>query len=66
MAGTEDHVIPLSHFYQQIEILKNVRSQTTRLFTRDEHAQNHCQVGNLRLLVDYITNWIDFSRQHTT
>jgi pimeloyl-ACP methyl ester carboxylesterase len=66
MAGTEDHVIPLSHFYKQIEMLKNVRSQTTRLFTRDEHAQNHCQVGNLRLVVDYITNWIEFTRQHTT
>jgi len=66
MAGTEDHVIPLSHFYRQSVMLKNVRSQTTRLFTRDEHAQNHCQVGNLRLVVDYITNWIEFTRQHAT
>jgi pimeloyl-ACP methyl ester carboxylesterase len=63
MAGAEDHVIPLSHFYQQIEVLKNVRSQTTRLFTRDDQAQNHCQVGNLRLVVDYMTNWIEFTRQ---
>jgi len=66
IAGTEDHVIPLRHFYQQVEILRNVRSQTARLFTRDEHAQNHCQVGNLRLVVDYITNWIDFTRHHAT
>jgi pimeloyl-ACP methyl ester carboxylesterase len=65
MAGTEDHVIPLNHFYKQAELLKNVRSQTARLFTRDEHAQNHCQIGNLHLVVDYITNWIDFTRQHT-
>jgi len=64
MAGTEDHVIPLSHFYKQIELLKNARSQTTRLFTRDEHAQNHCQIGNLRLVVDYITNWIEFTCKH--
>ena len=63
MAGAEDHVIPLSHFYQQIEVLKNVRSQTTRLFTRDDQAQNHCQVGNLRLVVDYMTNWIEVTRQ---
>jgi hypothetical protein len=47
-------------------MLKNVRSQTARLFTRDEHAQNHCQVGNLRLAVDYITDWIDFTHQHAT
>jgi len=66
MAGTEDHAIPLSHFYQQSGMLKNVRSQTARLFTRDEHAQNHCQVGNLRLAVDYITDWIDFTHQHAT
>jgi len=66
MAGTEDHAIPLRHFYKQIEVLKNVRSQTARLFTRVEHAQNHCQVGNLRLVVEYITNWIDFTCQHAT
>ena len=62
MAGAEDHVIPLSHFYQQKELLKNARSLTTRLFTREEQAQNHCQVGNLGLAVDCITNWIDLTR----
>jgi len=61
MAGSEDHVIPLSHFFQQTEWLKNVRSLTTRLFTRAEHAQNHCQIGNLRLAMDYIINWIEFT-----
>ena len=64
MAGSEDNVIPLSHFYQQIEALKNARSLTARLFTRKEQAQNHCQVGNLRLVVDYIMDWIDFTHQH--
>ena len=61
MAGAEDNVIPLNHFYRQIEALKDARSVTARLFTRKEQAQNHCQVGNLRLAVDYITNWIDFT-----
>jgi hypothetical protein len=64
MAGSEDNLIPLSHFYQQIAALKNARSLTARLFTRDEHAQNHCQVGNLRLAVDTITSWIDFTSHH--
>lgn len=64
MAGTEDFAIPLTHFYQQIEALKNVRSLTARMFTRAEQAQNHCQVGNLGLAVDFITNWIDFTCQH--
>jgi pimeloyl-ACP methyl ester carboxylesterase len=65
MAGSEDNLIPLSHFYQQIAALKNARSLTARLFTRDEHAQNHCQVGNLRLAVDTITSWIDFTSHHS-
>jgi pimeloyl-ACP methyl ester carboxylesterase len=64
MAGTEDHAIPLEHFYRQIEALKNVRSLTARMFTRAEQAQNHCQVGNLGLAVDVITSWIEFTRQH--
>ena len=65
MAGAEDHVIPLRHYDTQIELLKNVRSLTARLFTRQEHAQNHCQVGNLGLAVDYITNWIETTRQRS-
>ena len=64
MAGAEDHIIPISHYYKQIEALNNVNSLTARLFTRDENAQNHCQVGNLRLVVDTITSWIEFTRQH--
>ncbi len=31
MAGSEDNLIPLSHFYRQIEALKNPRSLTARL-----------------------------------
>jgi pimeloyl-ACP methyl ester carboxylesterase len=63
MAGSEDHIIPPSHFSKQGELLKNARSLNARLFTRAEQAQNHCQVGNLRLAVDHITNWIDHTRQ---
>ncbi len=64
MAGSEDNLIPLNHFFKQIETLKNARSMTARLFTRKEQAQNHCQVGNLRLAVDYITDWINFTHNH--
>ena len=64
MAGTEDFAIPVSHFYKQMEDLKHVRSLTGRLFTREEQAQNHCQVGNLGLAVDVIINWIEFTRRH--
>lgn len=66
LAGSEDLLIPLEHFYQQIEALKNVRSLTARLFTRAEQAQNHCQVGNLGLAVDFITDWIEFICRHSS
>lgn len=60
LAGTEDFAVPLDHFYKQIEALKNVSSLTARLFTRAEHAQNHCQVGNFGLALDIIVNWLEF------
>jgi alpha-beta hydrolase superfamily lysophospholipase len=59
MAGNEDHIIPLNHFHKQIAALQNTRSKTTRLFTQQEQAQNHCQVGNLELAVKTITDWIE-------
>jgi len=60
MAGSEDHIVPISQFYRQAEALTNVRSLTTRLFTAQDHAQAHCQVGNLRLVLDYMRSWMDF------
>ncbi len=62
MAGSEDHIIPLNHFHRQVAALQNVRSKTSRLFTREEQAQNHCQIGNLGLAVKTITDWIDHAR----
>jgi pimeloyl-ACP methyl ester carboxylesterase len=60
LAGTEDHIVPLRQFHQQAEALTNVRSLTTRLFTAAEEAQAHCQVGALRLVLDYMRSWMDF------
>lgn len=59
MAGSEDHGVPLDHFYRQIEALRNVRSLTARLFTAREKGQNHCQVGNLGLSLSVIVHWIE-------
>lgn len=59
MAGEQDHYVPLHQFYDQIKALRNVRSLTARLFTRAEHAQNHCQIGNLALSLQVIVGWLD-------
>ena len=59
MAGAEDHYVPARQFAQQIDLLTNARSVTARLFTRREQAQNHAQVGNLRLSLEVIVSWLE-------
>ena len=61
LAGTKDHLIPLTMFYKQIEALKNVKSLTCRLFTEREQAAAHCQVGNEKLALDFIINWMNIT-----
>ncbi|MCR5331172.1 MAG: alpha/beta hydrolase [Lachnospiraceae bacterium] len=47
-------------FYQdQIDALVNASSVTGRLFTKEENADHHCQVGNMGLLLDTIAEWIE-------
>jgi hypothetical protein len=58
MGGQEDHYIPLHQFFDQGKTLANVRSLTSRLFTRKETAQNHCQLGNVGLSVEVIVDWV--------
>lgn len=59
MVAKEDHYVPLEQFSEQIETLTNVRSLTTRTFTRKEHAQNHCHVGNIGLSAEVMLDWIE-------
>jgi pimeloyl-ACP methyl ester carboxylesterase len=59
MAGAQDHYVPVRQFARQIDLLTNARSVTGRLFTRGEQAQNHVQVGNVRLSLDVMLRWLD-------
>ena len=63
LAGSEDHLVPMEHFYRQIAMLKNARSMTTRLFTKSDQAQSHCQVGNYGLAFKTIVDWLDGLRE---
>lgn len=60
MAGAGDWAIPLDQYYRQLAALTGARSVTGRLFTRAEQAHQHCQVGNLKLALDFILDWIAF------
>lgn len=59
LAGNEDHLVPMSHLYEQAKLLKNARSITTRTFTKIESASNHCQAGNYGLALKTIVDWLD-------
>jgi len=59
LAGTEDHYMPIEHFYRQARALTKVRSFTGRIFTREESAHTHCQCGNLGLALNVMLDWID-------
>ncbi len=59
MAGSDDHYVPISQWHNQIRTLPNARSLTARLFTPNESAGNHCQVGNYGLALKTIVNWLD-------
>jgi len=59
LSGSEDHFIPFKMHDMQIKALTNARSVTGRVFTRKEHAQNHCQTGNIGLALDVMVKWIE-------
>ena len=59
LTGKEDHMVPLKMHNLQVEALTNAKSITAKVFTKEENAQNHCQIGNLGLAMDTMLNWIE-------
>jgi pimeloyl-ACP methyl ester carboxylesterase len=59
LAGEEDHFIPVHLLEKQKKMLKNAKSVTGRVFTKKEHAEQHCQVGNMQLALDVMIDWIN-------
>src|SRR5665647_1357315 len=58
LTGAEDHFIPLKMHYKQVNALKNAKSVTARIFTKEDQAQNHCQIGNIGLALDVMEKWM--------
>ncbi|SHK68534.1 Lysophospholipase, alpha-beta hydrolase superfamily [Clostridium cavendishii DSM 21758] len=59
IGATEDHFINYNIFKDELECLSKVASLTFRLFTRKENASNHCNMGNTKLTLDTMINWIE-------
>ena len=55
--GAKDHFIP----QQQVDLLcAGLKAPTTlRVFTAEEGAEEHCQMGNLALLHQVLFDWLD-------
>lgn len=58
VAGDKDHFIPLDFYKPMIDSFSNANSMTYRRFSNHEFAENHCQVGNFKLLLDIIDSWL--------
>jgi hypothetical protein len=43
----------------QLTALTNAKSVTDIVFTKESHAQNHCQIGNIGLALDTMIKWIE-------
>ncbi|MCR4738858.1 MAG: alpha/beta hydrolase [Lachnospiraceae bacterium] len=57
LAGESD--IYTVFYEKQLDALVNAKSVTGRLFTREENADHHCQVGNMGLLLETVYEWIE-------
>ncbi len=58
IGASNDHFIDYRLIGREINMLTNVKSLTFRLFTDKEEAQNHCNVGNGKIVLDEICGWI--------
>jgi hypothetical protein len=58
LTGAEDHFIPLKLHHMQVAALINAKSITERIFSEEDHGQNHCQIGNIGLALEVMAKWI--------
>lgn len=59
LTGRKDHFIPFKMHGMQVRALTNANSVTARIFTEDEQAHNHCQIGNIGLALEVMIAWLD-------
>lgn len=59
VGGENDAFQPVKLLRKQAAALVNARSVTARVFTKAEHADQHCQMGNLNLAMGEIGSWLE-------
>lgn len=63
IGANQDHFIDYHIVGEEIDVLKNVRSLTVRIFTEKENAGAHCNVGNAGLVFNTMINWIEATKK---
>jgi pimeloyl-ACP methyl ester carboxylesterase len=64
VTGENDAFQPPILLKKQEEALINAKSIFTRIFTREENADQHCQIGNLNIVLETALNWIEKTTNH--
>lgn len=64
VTGENDAFQPPILLQKQKEALVNAKSVTTRIFTKKEQADQHCQIGNLNIVLEEMYNWIEHISEH--
>lgn len=62
VGGENDAFQPPILLRKQKEALINANSITTRIFTKAEHADQHCQIGNLNIALETMLTWLEKGR----
>lgn len=57
--GEHDAFQPPMLIKKQHQALVNAKSVTVRIFTKAEHADQHCQIGNLGLASQTLLDWME-------
>ena len=59
LAGENDQYVPVERMKQLKEELVNAQSVTSRIYTKAEGGDQHCQVGNLPLVTEELYRFLD-------
>ncbi len=59
IGGRDDHMIMPKLFHEEYDLLTNVRSLAFYLYTDQDDAGSHCNMGNMRLTLDTMISWIE-------
>lgn len=59
LTGRNDHFVPFKMHAKQLALFTKAKSVTDRVYCKNKQAENHCQVGNIKLMLDDVIQWVN-------